>query len=117
MILTGIKKVTCLTLLFLLFIAWGGPHVSLQFSGVTVANAEEYAAKSEGAATEAAPAKAEGEKKAEYPPAPKLTEADYPKVKGFNGRIMIWLVAQLPLLVAAFFLSLPIFLRIFQRVG
>src|SRR3989304_3554120 len=117
MILTGIKKVTCLTLLFLLFIAGAGPHVSLQFSGGTVAKAEEYAAKSEGAATEAAPAKAEGEKKAEYPPAPKLTEADYPKVKGFNGRIMIWLAAQLHLWFAAFVLAVPFFVLILEGIG
>ncbi len=117
MILTGIKKVTCFTLLFLLFIAWGERHLSMQFPGIRAANAEEYAAKSEGAATEAVPAKAEGEKKAEYPPAPKLTEADYPKVKGFNGRIVIWLAAQLHLWFAAFVLAVPIFVLILEGIG
>ena len=62
------------------------------------------------AAEQAAPAetpsaKEEGKseaKKEVYPPAPKLTESDYPQVKGINGRIMAWLAAQLHLWFAAF---------------
>lgn len=113
MILTGIKKVTCLTLLTLLFIAWGGHNLSMSFPGIGIANAEETA-KSEGTAEAA---KAEGETKLAYPPAPKLTEADYPKVKGYNGRIVIWLAAQLHLWFAAFVLAVPIFVLILEGIG
>lgn len=75
----------------------------------------------EDAAKHEAPAageiKAEGEAKPVYPPAPKLTEADYPKVKGFNGRIVIWLAAQLHLWFAAFVLAVPIFVFILEAIG
>jgi cytochrome bd-type quinol oxidase subunit 1 len=78
--------------------------------GAGIAHAEE-AAKVEEAA------KAEGEAKPAYPPAPKLTEADYPKVKGFNGRITVWLAAQLHLWFAAFVLAVPIFVLIIEGIG
>lgn len=52
-----------------------------------------------------------------YPPAPVLTEADYPKMKLINGRIYIWLVAQLHLWFAAFVLAVPIFVLIIEIIG
>ncbi|MBI5893425.1 MAG: cytochrome ubiquinol oxidase subunit I [Deltaproteobacteria bacterium] len=52
-----------------------------------------------------------------YPPAPKLKETDYPKIKGFNGRIVIWLAAQLHLWFAAFVLAVPIFVLIIEGIG
>ncbi|MBI5682731.1 MAG: cytochrome ubiquinol oxidase subunit I [Deltaproteobacteria bacterium] len=55
--------------------------------------------------------------KPSYPPAPKLQESDYPKVKGFNSRITVWLVAQLHLWFAAFVLAVPIFVLIIELIG
>ncbi|MBE9503932.1 MAG: cytochrome ubiquinol oxidase subunit I [Proteobacteria bacterium] len=52
-----------------------------------------------------------------YPPAPQLTEADYPQVKGVNGRVFIWLAAQLHLWFAAFVLAVPIFVFIIEAIG
>lgn len=55
--------------------------------------------------------------KTSYLPAPKLKESDYPKVKGFNSRITVWLVAQLHLWFAAFVLAVPIFVLIIELIG
>jgi len=52
-----------------------------------------------------------------YPPAPKLTAADYPTIKGINSRLFIWIVAQLHLWFAAFVLAVPIFVFIIECVG
>ena len=52
-----------------------------------------------------------------YSPAPKLIAADYPQVKGFNGRIAVWLAAQLHLWFAAFVLAVPIFVFIIEAIG
>ena len=77
------------------------------------------------ASTEAAPA--EGEAPAEgaeveeggvvHPPAPDLTEADYPQLSWINGRTLAWLVAQLHLWFAAFVLAVPIFCFITEAIG
>ena len=48
---------------------------------------------------------------------PKLTAADYPKVAGVNGRIFVWLAAQLHLWFAAFVLAVPIFVFIIEAIG
>ena len=50
-------------------------------------------------------------------PAPKLTAADYPQVDGFNGRVAVWLAAQLHLWFAAFVLAVPIFVFIIEAIG
>jgi cytochrome bd-type quinol oxidase subunit 1 len=52
-----------------------------------------------------------------YGPAPKLTAADYPTIPGFNGRIVVWIVAQLHLWFAAFVLAVPIFVFIIEAIG
>ncbi|MDO8427430.1 MAG: cytochrome ubiquinol oxidase subunit I [Deltaproteobacteria bacterium] len=52
-----------------------------------------------------------------YPPAPRLKAGDYPKVKGFNPRLTVWIAAQLHLWFAAFVLAVPIFVLIFEAVG
>ncbi len=52
-----------------------------------------------------------------YPPAPRLTESDYPQIKGVNGRVAVWLVAQLHLWFAAFVLAVPIFVFIIEAIG
>ena len=52
-----------------------------------------------------------------YPPAPKLTAADYPKIAGVNGRIVVWMAAQLHLWFAAFVLAVPIFVFIIEAIG
>jgi len=52
-----------------------------------------------------------------YPPAPKLTESDYPQIKGVNSRVAVWLVAQLHLWFAAFVLAVPIFVFIIEAIG
>jgi len=57
------------------------------------------------------------EEKPAYPPAPKLKEADYPRIKGVNNRVMAWLVAQLHLWFAAFVLAVPIFVLVIEGIG
>jgi len=56
-------------------------------------------------------------KTATYPPAPKLTAADYPKIKGVNSRVAVWLVAQLHLWFGAFVLAVPMFVFIIEAIG
>ena len=50
-------------------------------------------------------------------PAPKLTAADYPSIAGINGRVAVWIVAQLHLWFAAFVLAVPIFVLIIEVIG
>ena len=52
-----------------------------------------------------------------YPPAPKLTASDYPKIKGVNSRVTVWLVAQLHLWFGAFVLAVPMFVFIIEAIG
>ena len=56
-------------------------------------------------------------KKATYPPAPKLTTADYPRITGVNSRVTVWLVAQLHLWFGAFVLAVPMFVFIIEAIG
>ena len=109
---SGFKRLTCLTLLLTVLFAGGFTFTSLPVFANT-ANPEE-AVKSEGTTTEAVK---EGEKKVEYPPAPKLTVADYPQIGSFNPRILVWIVAQLHLWFAAFVLAVPIFVLIIEALG
>jgi len=50
-------------------------------------------------------------------PAPTLTKADYPRIKGVNSRITVWIAAQLHLWFAAFVLAVPIFVFIIEVIG
>jgi cytochrome bd-type quinol oxidase subunit 1 len=50
-------------------------------------------------------------------PAPKLTEADYPTIKGVNSRVAVWLVAQLHLWFGAFVVAVPMFVFIIEAIG
>ena len=52
-----------------------------------------------------------------YAPAPKLTADDYPRVDRFNGRVAVWLAAQMHLWFAAFVLAVPIFVFIIEAIG
>lgn len=52
-----------------------------------------------------------------YKPAPKLSPGDYPRVRGVNGRLMVWLAAQMHLWFAAFVLAVPIFVFIIEAIG
>jgi cytochrome d ubiquinol oxidase subunit I len=52
-----------------------------------------------------------------YVPAPKLTAVDYPTIAGVNGRIVVWIFAQLHLWFAAFVLAVPIFVFIIEAIG
>ncbi|MBT4934113.1 MAG: hypothetical protein HOL66_12805 [Rhodospirillaceae bacterium] len=52
-----------------------------------------------------------------YQPAPQTTEKDYPSFLGFNGRIFVWIAAQLHLWFAAFVLAVPIFVFIIEAIG
>ncbi|MCP5038665.1 MAG: cytochrome ubiquinol oxidase subunit I [Rhodobacteraceae bacterium] len=52
-----------------------------------------------------------------YGPAPVTTAADYPSVAGANGRLVVWIVAQLHLWFAAFVLAVPIFVFIIEVIG
>jgi cytochrome bd ubiquinol oxidase subunit I len=74
---------------------------------------------SEEAVTVAAEATGEvaGEEAAPYGPAPVLTAKDYPQVAGVNGRVFVWLAAQLHLWFAAFVLAVPIFVFIIEVIG
>ncbi len=79
------------------------------FDGRTAFAAEEAPAGDEAAAA--------GEEVSPYQPAPKLTEKDYPTIMGFNGRIFVWIAAQLHLWFAAFVLAVPIFVFIIEAIG
>ncbi len=48
---------------------------------------------------------------------PNLTVGDYPQIAGVNGRVAVWLVAQLHLWFAAFVLAVPIFVFIIEAIG
>jgi len=65
------------------------------------------------AKTEAAPEAARGVSI----PVPKLTEADYPTIKGVNSRVAVWLVAQLHLWFGAFVVAVPMFVFIIEAIG
>lgn len=52
-----------------------------------------------------------------YPPAPKLTAADYPTIPGVNSRVAVWLVAQLHLWFGAFVVAVPMFVFIIEAIG
>ncbi len=52
-----------------------------------------------------------------YGPAPVTTAADYPSYAGVNGRLAIWIFAQLHLWFAAFVLAVPIFVFIIEVIG
>jgi len=71
------------------------------------------------ASTEAASGEVDGEEASGPTPihAPKLTAEDYPTIPGFNGRIVVWLVAQLHLWFAALVLAVPIFVFIIEVIG
>ena len=77
------------------------------------ANASEAAA----TASTAVPDAAAPATKAIFPPAPKLTEADYPSIKGVNARVVVWLVAQLHLWFGAFVVAVPMFVFIIEAIG
>ncbi len=70
-------------------------------------------------APEAAHAEAEGvdESQPVGSPAPKLTAESYPKLKGVNSRVTVWIVAQLHLFFAAFVLAVPIFVLVIELIG
>lgn len=53
----------------------------------------------------------------EHPPAPVLTKADYPQVRGVNPRVAVWGAAQMHLWFAAFVLAVPIFVLCLEAVG
>jgi cytochrome bd-type quinol oxidase subunit 1 len=48
---------------------------------------------------------------------PELTAKDYPVIAGVNGRVFVWLAAQLHLWFAAFVLAVPIFVFIIEAIG
>ena len=52
-----------------------------------------------------------------YLPAPALTSTDYPAIAGVNGRLTVWIFAQLHLWFAAFVLAVPIFVFIIEAIG
>ena len=95
---TAIRIITAAAVaLFLLFLDGGG-------SGFSAVLADQAAA------SEAVP-------ETVYPPAPQLTESDYPRIAGLNGRIVVWLAAQLHLWFAALVLAVPIFVLIIEAIG
>ena len=82
------------------------------------ASASEAAAPASTAApAAAAPAAAAPAAAVIYPPAPKLTAADYPTVPGVNPRVAVWLVAQLHLWFGAFVVAVPMFVFIIEAIG
>lgn len=79
----------------------GGSLVSTAYANETAGSADTASTKARGV----------------YPPAPRLTEADYPRIPGINSRVTVWLAAQLHLWFAAFVLAVPIFVFIIEAVG
>ncbi|MFQ5479732.1 MAG: cytochrome ubiquinol oxidase subunit I [Thermodesulfobacteriota bacterium] len=63
------------------------------------------------------PAAAHGNVGSRYAPAPRLHARDYHRIKGVNGRVAVWLAAQMHLWFAAFVLSVPIFVLILEGIG
>jgi len=110
---------TALLLVCLAVILTPAPGAATTDMGVPIAAAEE--ASSEAAASTAADATdVNSEAAAEapaFPPAPKLTAADYPSIAGINSRVFVWIVAQLHLWFAAFVLAVPIFVFIIECIG
>ena len=80
-----------------------------------VASASEAAASA--AAPAAAPAAASDATGGVSIPAPKLTAADYPTIKGVNSRVAVWLMAQLHLWFGAFVVAVPMFVFIIEAIG
>ena len=56
-------------------------------------------------------------KAAAFPPAPKLSAADYPSIKGVNSRVAVWLIAQLHLWFGAFVVAVPMFVFMIEAIG
>jgi cytochrome d ubiquinol oxidase subunit I len=110
---TCYKRITYGALLLALFAIMLMPGI-LPGVDTGVAMATEAAAPAAEATAEAA---TEGEETAAYPPAPKLTESDYPTIAGVNSRMVVWIVAQLHLWFAAFVLAVPIFVFIIECIG
>ncbi|MEK7679738.1 MAG: cytochrome ubiquinol oxidase subunit I, partial [Deltaproteobacteria bacterium] len=54
---------------------------------------------------------------AEGQSAPRLKAGDYPSVRGVNGRVAVWLAAQMHLWFAAFVLAVPIFVLVIEFIG
>jgi len=71
-------------------------------------------APAEGAATEGEEAADEGWKPMTTPA---LEEKDYPRVAGVDGRLAVWIAAQLHLFFAAFVLGVPIFVWVIELIG
>lgn len=63
------------------------------------------------------PAAAPAPKPSRYLPAPELKARDYPRPLGVNGRLAVWMAAQMHLWFAAFVLAVPIFVFIIEAVG
>ncbi|VAX23194.1 hypothetical protein MNBD_NITROSPINAE01-1202, partial [hydrothermal vent metagenome] len=75
-----------------------------------------FANEEEAVATEGATEAVESNEWKPQPP-PNLELKDYPVVAGFNGRIVVWFVAQLHLFFAAFVLGVPIFVWVIEIIG
>jgi cytochrome d ubiquinol oxidase subunit I len=110
------KRITYGALLLALFAIMLMPGI-LPGTDAGVVMASEAAAPAEVAATADAAAPTDAAAVAAYPPAPKLTAADYPTIAGFNSRMVVWIVAQLHLWFAAFVLAVPIFVFIIECIG
>ena len=54
---------------------------------------------------------------ATFLPPPKLMRASYPRIGILNGRVVVWLAAQMHLWFAAFILAVPIFVFIIEAIG
>lgn len=54
---------------------------------------------------------------ADVAPAPQPEKKDYPRIKGVNGRLFVWLAAQMHLWLAAFVLAVPVFVMIIEAIG
>ncbi|MDH5678629.1 MAG: cytochrome ubiquinol oxidase subunit I [Nitrospinota bacterium] len=50
-------------------------------------------------------------------PTPKLEAKDYPQLSGIDGRLAVWIAAQLHLFFAAFVLGVPIFVWVIELIG
>jgi cytochrome bd-type quinol oxidase subunit 1 len=61
--------------------------------------------------------KASAPRATRYLPAPEMKPTSYPRPLGVNGRLAVWMAAQMHLWFAAFVLAVPIFVFIIELLG
>ncbi|MEK6790990.1 MAG: cytochrome ubiquinol oxidase subunit I [Deltaproteobacteria bacterium] len=113
------KKAVLACILTAVFCAAAAAGVSITLPAGSTASGVAYAAEQSGGHSPAA-VEAKGTDGATQPsfqPPPKLKASDYPQIRGINGRVLVWVAAQLHLWFAAFVLAVPIFVFVIEALG